>query len=93
LKIGAYYATEYQAAIGAPQDMILKPENEKTKDGPPRHLQFKNDFHESSRKLGQNLMDALVEKAPDLIVTDCLSCWLQFEQFTPFTVRHPIELL
>ncbi|MEK6193618.1 MAG: heterodisulfide reductase-related iron-sulfur binding cluster, partial [Deltaproteobacteria bacterium] len=54
---------------------------------------FKMDFHEKSRKLGQDLMDVLEEKAPDLIVTDCLSCRLQFEQFTPFAVRHPIELL
>ena len=54
---------------------------------------FKKDFHEKSRKLGQNLMDVLAEKAPDLIVTDCLSCRLQFEQFTPFAVKHPIELL
>jgi len=197
LKRGAYYAREYQEAIGAPPDMILKPDKEKTADGPPRYLQynksiygkilkddglfasisalqrvevaehvfdlgeyieqhklksessgdtsgvdgdmvyfppchqrelnignpylklleqrygsqvssidgelyccgmagimgFKQDFHECSRKLGQNLLDVLVKKAPDLIVTDCLSCRLQFEQFTPIQVRHPIEIL
>jgi len=197
LKRGAYYATEYQAAIGAPPDVILKPENEKPKDGTPRFsrfnksiygkilndddlfasisalkrvkvaervfdlgeyiaqwenntrdtvnaggmdgdmvyfppchqrelsigkpylkllekrygrrvssidgelyccgmagiMGFKQDFHESSLKLGQNLMDVLAKKAPGLIVTDCLSCRLQFEQFTPFRVKHPIELL
>jgi glycerol-3-phosphate dehydrogenase subunit C len=197
LKSGAYYATEYQAAVGAPLDMILKPENEQSTDGTPRFSQFKKsiygkilkddgmfasisalkrvkvaehffdlgeyisklgkgtkdvdspgdtggnivyfapchqrelnigrpylklltevygervssidgnlyccgmagimgfkkDVHEKSRKLGQNLMDVLEEKAPDLIVTDCLSCRLQFEQFTPYAVRHPIELL
>lgn len=93
LKRRAYYATEVQTAIGAPPDMILKPENEKTKDGTPRFSQFKKDFHEKSRKLGQDLMDVLKKKAPSLIVADCLSCRLQFEQFTPFAVKHPIEVL
>ena len=197
LKRGAYYAREYQDAIGAPGDVILKPDKEKAADGTPRYLQynksiygkilkddgvfasisalqrvkmaehvfdlgeyieqhqlksegnedasgvdggmvyfppchqrqlnigkpylrqleqrygnqvssidgelyccgmagimgFKQDFHESSRKLGQDLLDVLAKKAPDLIVTDCLSCRLQFEQFTPFRVRHPIALL
>jgi Fe-S oxidoreductase len=112
LKRGAYYAREYQEAIGAPGDVILKPDKEKTADGTPRYLQynksidgelyccgmagimgFKQAFHESSRKLGQDLLDVMAKKAPDLIVTDGLSCRLQFEQFTPFRVRHPIELL
>ena len=197
LKRGAYYAREYQDAIGAPGNMILKPDKEKAADGTPRYLHynksiygkilkddgmfasisalqrvkmaehvfdlgeyieqhqlksegkgdasgvdgdmvyfppchqrelnigkpylrqleqrygnqvssidgelyccgmagimgFKQDFHESSRKLGQDLLDVLAKKAPDLIVTDCLSCRLQFEQFTPFRVRHPIALL
>jgi len=112
LKRGAYYAREYQEAIGAPGDMILKPGMVKTADGTPRYLQydksidgelyccgmsgimgFKQDFHESSRKLGQNLLDVLAKKAPALIVAGCLSCRLQFEQFTPYTVKHPIEIL
>ena len=54
---------------------------------------FKNEFYESSRKLGQSLMDVLNEMAPGQVVTDCLSCRLQIEQFTPFPVKHPIELL
>ena len=54
---------------------------------------FKKDFHASSQKLGKSLLDAINEIGPDVIVTDCLSCRLQFEQFTPFAVRHPIELL
>ena len=54
---------------------------------------FKKDFHENSQKLGKSLLDAINEIAPDVLVTDCLSCRLQFEQFTPFPVRHPIELL
>ena len=197
LKRGAYYATEYQQAIGAPPDMILKPENESTDDRtlrftqlkksiygrilkddelfssisalqrikvakrvfdlaefielkklqtdsssyessvdekivyfPPCHqrelnigkpylklleqvygdevssidkdlyccgmagiMGFKKDFHEKSRELGDNLLDAMEKITPGLIVTDCLSCRLQFEQFTSLPVKHPIELL
>ena len=197
LKSGAYYATEVQEAIGAPSDIILKPENDQTGGNTTRFLQykksiygkilkddgpfasisalkrvkvaehlfdlgeyivqfelskgsadharamdggmvyfppchqrelnigkpylklleerygervssidsemyccgmagimgFKNEFHESSQKLGQNLMDILKEMASGLVVTDCLSCRLQIEQFTLFPVKHPIELL
>jgi len=113
LKRGAYYATEYQAAVGAPLDMILKPENEQSADGTPRFSQFKKSMYGKILKddgmfasisalkrvkaaehffdLGEYI--STLEKAPDLIVTDCLSCRLQFEQFTPFAVKHPIELL
>ena len=45
LKRGAYYATEYQAAVGAPLDMILKPENEQSADGTPRFSQFKKSMY------------------------------------------------
>jgi hypothetical protein len=45
LKIGAYDATEYQQAIGAPMDMILKPENESTDDGVPRFAQLKKSIY------------------------------------------------
>lgn len=54
---------------------------------------FKKEFHESSLKLGQNLMDKIREVNPDGIVTECLSCRLQFSQQTPLTIRHPIELI
>ena len=30
---------------------------------------------------------------PDQLVTDCLSCRIQFNQATSYTVRHPIEIL
>jgi glycerol-3-phosphate dehydrogenase subunit C len=38
-------------------------------------------------------MDKIREIDPDRIVTDCLSCRLQFNQLLPFTVSHPIEVL
>jgi glycerol-3-phosphate dehydrogenase subunit C len=54
---------------------------------------FKREFHEPSIRLGRRLMDKIREIDPDRIVTDCLSCRLQFNQLLPFPVSHPIEVL
>ena len=54
---------------------------------------FKRDFHQSSIRLGQRLMDKIKQIEPDRIVTDCLSCRLQFNQCLPYPVAHPIEIL
>ena len=54
---------------------------------------FKKDFHESSVHLGKRLMEKIKEVNPEQIITDCLSCRLQFDQLLPYKVIHPIELL
>ena len=54
---------------------------------------FKKDFHESSVQLGKRLMDKIKAANPERLVTDCLSCRLQFKQLLPYEVIHPIELL
>jgi glycerol-3-phosphate dehydrogenase subunit C len=54
---------------------------------------FKREFHEPSIKLGSRLMDKIEELNPERIVTDCLSCRLQFNQLMPYPVFHPIEIL
>jgi glycerol-3-phosphate dehydrogenase subunit C len=54
---------------------------------------FKKDFHESSIHLGKRLMEKIEALNPEQIVTDCLSCRLQFNQLLPYRVVHPIELL
>ncbi len=54
---------------------------------------FKSDFHEASLKIGQPLMEKIVSTGADRIVTDCLSCRLQFRQVTPLHVSHPIEII
>jgi glycerol-3-phosphate dehydrogenase subunit C len=38
-------------------------------------------------------MEHINALAPDLLVTECLSCRLQFEQMSNYPVRHPLELL
>jgi Fe-S oxidoreductase len=38
-------------------------------------------------------MEKIREINPDRIVTDCLSCRLQFNPLLPYEVVHPIEVL
>jgi glycerol-3-phosphate dehydrogenase subunit C len=54
---------------------------------------FKQAFHDSSIRLGQRLMDRIRDINPDRIVTECLSCRLQFNQLLPYPVAHPVEIL
>jgi glycerol-3-phosphate dehydrogenase subunit C len=54
---------------------------------------FKKDFHETSIHLGNRLMDKIQALDPQKLVTDCLSCRLQFNQLLPYKVQHPIEIL
>jgi glycerol-3-phosphate dehydrogenase subunit C len=54
---------------------------------------FKREFHGVSLEMGRRLMDKIRAVSPDKIVTDCLSCRIQFNQSLPQPVSHPIELL
>jgi glycerol-3-phosphate dehydrogenase subunit C len=54
---------------------------------------FKRDFHETSVHLGRRLIDKIKGLNPDWLITDCLSCRLQFNQLLPYKVIHPVELL
>lgn len=54
---------------------------------------FKRDFHETSIHLGRRLMEKIKGLDPQWLVTDCLSCRLQFKQLLPYKVFHPIELI
>ena len=54
---------------------------------------FKRDFHETSVHLGNRLMVKIRELDPEKLVTDCLSCRLQFNHLLPHKAFHPIELL
>lgn len=54
---------------------------------------FKRDFYKSSLHLGSRLMAKIRRLDPDLLITDCLSCRLQFNQMTAYPVNHPIEIL
>lgn len=54
---------------------------------------FKTDFHENSLIIGKPLMEKIREKAPQAIITDCMSCRLQFNHVLPYPVFHPMEIL
>lgn len=54
---------------------------------------FKQEFHDTSIHLGNKLMAKIKELDPAMLVTDCLSCRLQFKQLLPYKVYHPIEIL
>ena len=54
---------------------------------------FKRDFHDASIHLGHRLMAKIKALNPQRLVTDCLSCRLQFNQLLPYKVLHPVEIL
>jgi len=54
---------------------------------------FKRDFHTASIQMGSRLMARIKRMDPDCLVTDCLSCRLQFNQMSKYPVAHPIEIL
>ncbi|RJQ77479.1 MAG: FeS-binding protein [Desulfobacteraceae bacterium] len=56
-------------------------------------LGFKKDFHEASLNLAQPLMRKIQAADPTVVITDCLSCRLQFQHMLPFPVFHPLELI
>ncbi|TVQ99043.1 MAG: FeS-binding protein [Desulfovibrionales bacterium] len=54
---------------------------------------YKKPFHQPSLKLGAPLMDKIRALQPETIITECLSCRLQFEHMDDYPVRHPVEVL
>ena len=54
---------------------------------------FKHDFHKASIQMGSRLMAKIKRLNPDHLITDCLSCRLQFNQMSAYPVQHPIEIL
>jgi glycerol-3-phosphate dehydrogenase subunit C len=56
-------------------------------------LGLKESFYEKSIELGRPLFRKILVAAPEAIITDCLSCRLQFEHLLPYDVFHPLEVL
>jgi glycerol-3-phosphate dehydrogenase subunit C len=54
---------------------------------------FKKEFHSVSLSMGSRLLDKITAVAPETLVTDCLSCRIQFNQELPYPVLHPVEVL
>jgi len=47
---------------------------------------FKRDFHYASIQMGSRLMAIIKRLDPDQLITDCLSCRLQFNQMSAYLV-------
>ena len=56
-------------------------------------LGFKQGFSKRSIALGERTFAHIRNAAPDAIVTDCISCRLQFEHTLPYPVLHPLQVL
>lgn len=56
-------------------------------------LGYKREFHDTALSLGASIAAKIRDRAPDMVVTDCLSCRLQFQYLLPFPVYHPLEIL
>lgn len=54
---------------------------------------FKADFHEQSLAVGRPLLTKIQKQDPEAIITDCLSCRLQFRHVLTYPVFHPLEIL
>ena len=57
------------------------------------HLGFKDFFYNHSFQIGQPLFNQLLTQKDRTIVTDCLSCRLQFKQMLHTDVFHPLEII
>ena len=54
---------------------------------------FKRGFHDHSIRLGAPVMEKISALQPDTIVTECLSCRLQFTHLANYPVAHPLEIM
>ena len=54
---------------------------------------FKREFHAISLTMGKELFDKIRAIDPETLVSDCLSCRIQFNQALPYPVLHPVEVL
>lgn len=57
------------------------------------HLGFKSDFSQAATLLAGPLLAKIERTKPKAVVTDCLSCRMQFQHLLPYPVYHPLELI
>jgi glycerol-3-phosphate dehydrogenase subunit C len=56
-------------------------------------LGLKKGFYNASIRLAAPLINKIQAAAPDAIITECLSCRLQFQHLLPYAVYHPLEII
>ncbi|MFH0728563.1 MAG: heterodisulfide reductase-related iron-sulfur binding cluster [Pseudomonadota bacterium] len=55
-------------------------------------LGFKEKYYETSVRLATPLIKKIQAAEPEAIITDCLSCRMQFQHLLPYPVYHPVEI-
>lgn len=56
-------------------------------------LGIKRTFYDASIRLANPLIQKIKAAQPNMVITDCLSCRLQFQHLLPYPVYHPVEIL
>jgi len=54
---------------------------------------FKSEYFDISKDIGSELFKRIDQANPEIVITDCVTCKWQIENFTPYKVVHPITLL
>ncbi|MEE4113968.1 MAG: heterodisulfide reductase-related iron-sulfur binding cluster [Desulfobacteraceae bacterium] len=88
-QIGRPYLALLQGIAGLTMDVVDGPYDCCGMGG---NMGFKKDFHAASLHLAAPVLKKIRDLNPDAIVTDCLSCRLQFMHALPYPVYHPMEI-
>ncbi|MEJ5299471.1 MAG: heterodisulfide reductase-related iron-sulfur binding cluster [Thermodesulforhabdaceae bacterium] len=54
---------------------------------------FSQSYHEKSVAIGKKLVEKIDRMEPRGIITECLSCRIQFEELTDYDIVHPLEVI
>ncbi|MFC1670872.1 anaerobic glycerol-3-phosphate dehydrogenase subunit C, partial [Spirochaetota bacterium] len=54
---------------------------------------FKEEYSEISRDIGSSLFELIDRSNPEIVITDCVTCKWQIENFTSYKVFHPVNIL
>ena len=83
----------YQELMGLIPGVTVAPVNGDYCCGNAGVMGFKQEFHRLSIRIASRLIQKIRDLDPQVLLTDCLSCRIQFNQLTPYDVRHPIEIM
>jgi glycerol-3-phosphate dehydrogenase subunit C len=85
--------TPYLELLAQIPGIVIEPVGGGSCCGMGGNFGLKADFHEKSLAVGRPLMENIRAQAPQAIITDCMSCRLQFRHALPYPVFHPMEIL
>jgi len=54
---------------------------------------FKTENFKISQEIGKNLINRIDKAVPEIVITDCVTCKWQIENFASYNVLHPITIL